>query len=43
MTVGRTPDFVRRAFQEITGSDERLDAIIQAVVEDERRTQPKRG
>jgi hypothetical protein len=43
MTVGRMPDFVRRAFQEITGSDERLDAIIQAVVEDERRTQPKRG
>jgi hypothetical protein len=43
MTVGRTPDFVRRAFQEITGSDERLDGIIQAVIEGERKTQPRRG
>jgi hypothetical protein len=42
-TVGRMPDFVRRAFREITDSDERLDATIQAVVEGERRTQPKRG
>lgn len=42
-TVGRMPDFLRRAFLEITGSDERLDATIQSVVTSERRSQPKRG
>lgn len=42
-TVGRTPDYLRRAFQEITGSDERLDATIQSVVDGERRPQPKSG
>jgi hypothetical protein len=42
VTVGRTPDFVRRAYREITESNEQLDAPIQAAIEIERRFQPKR-
>ena len=43
ITVGQVPDFVRRAFLEITGSSEQLDAPIQAVIGTDRKTQPKGG
>jgi hypothetical protein len=42
-TVGQLPDFVRRAFVEITRSNEQLDAPIQATVEAERKPRPRRG
>jgi hypothetical protein len=42
VTVGRTPDFVRRAYFEITDSNEQLDAPIQAAIEVERKFQ-RRG
>jgi hypothetical protein len=40
-TVGRTPDFVRRAYLEITDSNEQLDAPIQAAIEVERKLQQR--
>ena len=39
--VGRTPDYVRRAFLEITGSDEQLDQPIKEYVSS--NSQRKRG
>jgi hypothetical protein len=42
VTVGRTPDFVRRAYLEITDSNEQLDAPIQTAIEVERKLQRRR-
>jgi hypothetical protein len=42
-TVGAIPDFVRRAFFEITGSTEQLDAPIQQALAQSRKSEPKSG
>jgi hypothetical protein len=42
-TVGAIPDYVRRAFFEITGSTEQLDAPIQQALAKPRKTQLKSG
>jgi hypothetical protein len=41
-TTGLLPDFVRRAYREITDSNEQLDAPIQAAIELERKLQRNR-
>lgn len=42
-TVGAIPDYVRRAFFEITGSTEQLDAPIQQALARRRKSEPKSG
>jgi hypothetical protein len=42
-TVGTIPDYVRRAFLEITGSTEQLDAPIQQALARPRKSEPKSG
>jgi hypothetical protein len=42
-TVGIIPDYVRRAFLEITGSAEQLDAPIQQALVRPRKSEPKSG
>ena len=42
-TVGAIPDYVRRAFFEITGSTEQLDAPIQQALVRPRKSEPKSG
>jgi len=42
-TVGVIPDYVRRAFFEITGSTEQLDAPIQQALVRPRKSEPKFG
>jgi hypothetical protein len=41
-TIGLVPSYVRRAFVEITRTNEQLDAPIQSAIEAERKRQPKR-
>lgn len=43
VTVGAIPDYVRRAFREITGSTEQLDAPIQKALAQPRKSEPKSG
>jgi hypothetical protein len=43
VTVGAVPDYVRRAFREITGSAEQLDAPIQQALARPRKSEPKTG
>lgn len=43
VTVGVIPDYVRRAFFEITGSTEQLDAPMQQALARPRKSEPKSG
>lgn len=43
VTVGAVPDYVRRAFREITGSAEQLDAPIQQALARPQKSEPKSG